>query len=81
MVVEDIVDTGYTLEYINKYIEDMHPKSLVTCTLLDKKARRKVEIEPTYAGFVVDDLFVIGYGLDYDQKYRNLPYIGVVVKE
>ena len=81
VIVEDIVDTGYTLEYINKYVSDMHPASLVTCTLLDKKARRKVNIEPTYTGFVVDDLFVIGYGLDYDQKYRNLPYIGVVVKE
>ena len=81
VIVEDIVDTGYTLEYIHKYISDMHPKSLIECTLLDKKARRKVEIEPTYSGFVIDDLFVVGYGLDYDQKYRNLPFIGVVVKE
>ena len=81
IIVEDIVDTGYTLEYITKYVSDMHPKSLITCTLLDKKSRRKVAIDPTYTGFVVDDLFVIGYGLDYDQKYRNLPYIGVVVKE
>lgn len=81
VVVEDIVDTGFTLEYVRKYISNMHPKSLVECTLLDKKARRKVEIEPTYSGFVIDDLFVIGYGLDYDQKYRNLPFIGVVVKE
>ena len=81
VIVEDIVDTGYTLDYIRKYISDMHPKSIVECTLLDKKSRRVVSIEPTYSGFVVDDLFVIGYGLDYDQKYRNLPYIGVVVKE
>ena len=81
IIVEDIVDTGYTLEYITKYVNDMHPKSLITCTLLDKKSRRKVSINPTYTGFVVDDLFVIGYGLDYNQKYRNLPYIGVVVKE
>ena len=81
VLVEDIVDTGYTLDFINKYVQDMHPATYVTCTLLDKKARRKVEVEPTYTGFVVDDLFVIGYGLDYDQKYRNLPYIGVVVKE
>ena len=81
IIVEDIVDTGYTLEYIRKYISDMHPKSLIECTLLDKKARRKVEIEPTYSGFVIEDLFVVGYGLDYDQKYRNLPFIGVVVKE
>ena len=81
VVVEDIVDTGYTLDYVRKYILDMHPKSLIECTLLDKKARRVVDINPTYSGFVIDDLFVIGYGLDYDQKYRNLPYIGVVVKE
>ncbi len=81
VVVEDIVDTGYTLDYILKYVGDMLPKSLVSCTLLDKKERRVVEIEPDYCGFSIDDLFVIGYGLDYDQKYRNLPYIGVVVKE
>ena len=81
VIVEDIVDTGFTLDYIRKYILDMHPSSLVECTLLDKKARRVIDIEPTYSGFVIDDLFVIGYGLDYDQKYRNLPYIGVVVKE
>ena len=81
IIVEDIVDTGYTLEYITKYVNDMKPKSLITCTLLDKKARRVVDINPDYSGFVVDDLFVIGYGLDYDQKYRNLPYVGVVVKE
>ena len=81
VIVEDIVDTGYTLDYIRKYVLDMHPKSLVECTLLDKKSRRVVDIEPTYAGFEIEDLFVIGYGLDYDQKYRNLPYIGVVVKE
>ena len=81
VIVEDIVDTGYTLDYVRKYVLDMHPKSLIECTLLDKKARRVVDIEPTYSGFVIDDLFVIGYGLDYNQKYRNLPYIGVVVKE
>ena len=80
VIIEDIVDTGYTLEYITKYVGDMHPKSLIECTLLDKKARRVVEIDPTYSGFVIDDLFVVGYGLDYDQKYRNLPFIGVVVK-
>ncbi len=81
VIVEDIVDTGYTLEYITKYVNGMHPKSMITCALLDKKSRRKVEINPTYTGFEIEDLFVIGYGLDYDQKYRNLPYIGVVVKE
>ena len=81
VIIEDIVDTGFTLDYIRKYVDGMHPKTLVECTLLDKKARRVIDIEPTYSGFVIDDLFVIGYGLDYDQKYRNLPYIGVVVKE
>ena len=81
VIVEDIVDTGYTLDYIRKYVLEMHPKSLVECTLLDKKTRRVIDIEPTYSGFEIDDLFVIGYGLDYDQKYRNLPYIGVVVNE
>ena len=81
VIVEDIVDTGFTIEYIRKYVSDMNPKNIIECTLLDKKARRVVEIEPTYSGFVIDDLFVVGYGLDYDQKYRNLPYIGVVVKE
>lgn len=81
LIVEDIVDTGYTLSYVMEYINAMAPKSLRECTLLDKKARRVVDITPTYSGFVIDDLFVIGYGLDYDQKYRNLPYIGVVVNE
>ena len=56
----------------------MKPKSLKICTLLDKKARRKVEIEADYTGFEIDDLFVIGYGLDYNQQYRNLPYIGII---
>ena len=80
IIVEDIVDTGYTLEYICDYVNNMHPKSVVTCSLLDKKARRVVDVNPDYSGFVIDDLFVIGYGLDFDQKYRNLPYIGVVEK-
>ena len=80
VIIEDIVDTGHTLSFLNKYISDMHPRSLAICTLLDKKVKRVVDIDPTYSGFVVDDLFVIGYGLDYDQKYRNLPYIGVLKK-
>ena len=81
VIVEDIVDTGFTLEFITDYVNNMHPKSLITCALLDKKARRLVKIDPDFSGFIIDDLFVIGYGLDYDQKYRNLPYIGVVVKD
>ncbi len=80
VIIEDIVDTGHTLAFLNKYIADMKPSTLEICTLLDKKVRRIVPIDPTYAGFIVDDLFVIGYGLDYDQKYRNLPYIGVLKK-
>ena len=80
VIIEDIVDTGYTLAFLNQYISDMRPKTLEICTLLDKKVKRVANIDPTYSGFVVDDLFVIGYGLDYDQKYRNLPYIGVLKK-
>lgn len=78
IILEDIVDTGHTLKFLEKYISDMNPKSLKICTLLDKKMRREVDIEPTYSGFEIEDLFVVGYGLDYDQKYRNLPYIGVI---
>jgi len=80
IIIEDIVDTGHTLAFLNQYIKEMEPKTLEICTLLDKKIKRVVDIDPTYSGFVVDDLFVIGYGLDYDQKYRNLPYIGVLKK-
>jgi len=80
VIIEDIVDTGNTLLFLNNYVKEMEPKTLEICTLLDKKIKRMVDIDPTYAGFVVDDLFVIGYGLDYDQKYRNLPYIGVLKK-
>ncbi len=78
IIIEDIVDTGHTLKFLKGYIEDMNPKSLKICSLLDKKSRREADIEPDYCGFEIDDLFVIGYGLDYNQKYRNLPYIGVI---
>ena len=78
IIIEDIIDTGYTLKFLKGYINDMKPKSLKICTLLNKKARRKVKIEADYTGFEIDDLFVIGYGLDYNQQYRNLPYIGVI---
>ncbi len=78
IIIEDIIDTGYTLKFLKEYINDMKPKSLKICTLLDKKARRKVKIEADYTGFEIDDLFVIGYGLDYKEQYRNLPYIGVI---
>ena len=78
IIIEDIVDTGRTLKFLKNYINDMNPKSVEICTLLDKKSRRVVEIESDYCGFDIDDLFVIGYGLDYNQEYRNLPYIGVM---
>ena len=81
VIVEDIVDTGNTLSFLYNYIGKMKPKTLITCTLLDKKIKRVVDIDPDYAGFVIDDLFVIGYGLDYDGKYRNLPYIRVLKKD
>ena len=78
IIIEDIVDTGHTLAFLKEYLGGMNPKSLEICTLLDKKCKREVPLQPDYSGFVVDDLFVVGYGLDYNQKYRNLPYIGVI---
>ncbi|MEG1584189.1 MAG: hypoxanthine phosphoribosyltransferase [Anaerovorax sp.] len=75
IVVEDIVDTGITLHYLKTYLQDRLPKSLKVCTFLDKPERRQVNIEADYVGFEVDNKFIIGYGLDYGQKYRNLPYI------
>ena len=78
VIIEDIVDTGRTLTFLKNYIKEMNPKSLEICTLLDKPSRRVVEFEPDYCGFEIDNLFVIGYGLDYNQEYRNLPYIGVM---
>ena len=78
IIVEDIVDTGRTYNYLVKYISEMNPKSVKSCVMLDKPSRRVEEFNPNYTGFKIDDLFVIGYGLDYDEKYRNLPYIGYV---
>lgn len=78
IVVEDIVDSGRTLSYLLKILKERHPKSLHLCTLLDKPDRRVTDVKVDYTGFVIPDEFVVGYGLDYDQKYRNLPYIGVV---
>lgn len=76
IIVEDIVDTGRTLTYLKEHINNKQPKALKICTLLDKKERREFELTPDYVGFDIPDKFVIGYGLDYDEKYRNLPYIG-----
>lgn len=78
LVVEDIVDSGRTLSYLLEMLRDRGPASLKLCTLLDKPDRRVIDVNVDYTGFTIPDEFVVGYGLDYDQKYRNLPYIGVV---
>ena len=78
IVVEDIIDTGLTLNYLLRYLADKGPASTSICCLLDKPARRLAEIEIDYRGFTIPDRFVIGYGLDYGERYRNLPYIGVL---
>jgi len=78
IVVEDIVDSGRTLSYLLDILKGREPASLRLCTLLDKPERRVVDVKVDYTGFQIPDEFVVGYGLDYDQKYRNLPYIGVV---
>ncbi len=81
LVVEDIIDSGLTLKYLLENLSSRKPKSLHVCTLLDKPQRRTVEIETAYNGFSIPDRFVVGYGLDYAEKYRNLPYIGVLKPE
>ena len=81
LIVEDILDSGLTLSYIKGILQDRGPASIRIVTLLDKPARRKADIKADYVGFEVPDDFVIGYGLDYDEKYRNLPYIGVLKPE
>ena len=78
LLVEDIIDSGRTLSYLLENLKTRNPKSLRLCTLLDKPDRRVVEVAVDYVGFSIPDEFVVGYGLDYDQKYRNLPYIGYV---
>ncbi len=78
LVVEDIVDTGLTMDYIKKNLATRNPASVKLCSLLHKPARQKVQVEIDYLGFTIEDLFVVGYGLDYQQRYRNLPYIGVM---
>ncbi len=78
LVVEDIVDSGRTLRYLLENLKSRGPKSLRLCTLLDKPERRVTDVHVDYTGFEIPDQFVVGYGLDYMQKYRNLPYVGVV---
>ncbi len=78
LIVEDILDSGVTLSYLKKMLMDRGPASVRICTFLDKPERRKADIIPDYVGASVPDEFVVGYGLDYDEKYRNLPYLGVL---
>ena len=77
LIVEDIVDTGLTLFKVGKLLRDRDPASLKVCTMLDKPSRRKVQVPVDYVGFTIEDHFVVGYGLDLDDKLRNLPYVGV----
>ena len=78
IVIEDIIDSGRTLSYLLEVLSKRKPKSMKLCTLLDKPERRVVDVKVDYTGFAIPDEFAVGYGLDYAQKYRNLPYIGVV---
>ena len=81
LIVEDIIDTGLTLNYLVRYLRGKNPSSLRICTLLDKPARRLVEIPVDYTGFTIPDQFVVGYGLDYNELYRNLRFVGVLRPE
>lgn len=81
LIVEDIIDTGLTLKYVKEFLYAKGAAEIKICTLLDKPERRKVELKGDYVGFTIPDAFVVGYGLDYNQKYRNLPYVGTVVFE
>ena len=81
LIVEDILDTGVTLSHLMPMLQMRNPRSVKICSILSKPSRRKANIEPDYMGFEVPDEFVVGYGLDYDEKYRNLPYVGVLKPE
>ena len=81
VIVEDILDSGLTLRYIINYLTGGKPASIRICTFLDKPARRQADIRPDYTGFIVPDEFIVGYGLDYAEKYRNLPYVAVLRRE
>lgn len=80
LILEDIIDSGQTLHYLVNLLRERNPKSIKICTLLDKPEQRKVSVDVDYVGFTIPDQFVVGYGLDYAQKYRNLPYIAAVTK-
>ena len=81
LIVEDIVDTGHTMDYLLRLFWARNPASLRVCTLLSKPSRREIDVSLDYIGFDIPDKFVLGYGLDYDEKYRNLPYVAVLKKE
>ncbi len=81
LLIDDIVDTGITLNFIRERVLARSPKSLKICTFLDKKERREVDVPIDYIGFEIPNEFVVGYGLDYDNKYRNLPYISIFRKK
>ena len=81
IIIEDIIDSGKTLSHLTKYLELKGAGSVKTCTLLDKPSRRQVDFVPNYVGKEIPDEFVIGFGLDYDEKYRNLPYVGILKRE
>ena len=78
LIVEDIIDSGLTLKYLSENLQSRRPKSLKICTLLDKPERRKTHLNIDYTGFEIPDVFIVGYGIDYAEHYRNLPYIGVI---
>lgn len=78
LIVEDIIDTGYTLQYLKEYLQTLNPKSLKIAVLADKKERREINVDIDYTGFEIDNKFIVGYGFDIDQKYRNIPYIGYI---
>lgn len=79
LIVEDIIDSGNTLSKVREILQLRGPKSLAICTLLDKPERREVDVKVEYVGFPIPDEFVVGYGIDYAQRYRHLPYVGKVV--
>lgn len=81
LIVEDIIDSGYTLKFVMDVMQARHPNSVRLCTLLDKPSRRTIQIPIQYIGFQIEDKFVFGYGLDLDEKFRNLPFVGVVRQE
>lgn len=81
LLVEDILDSGLTLSYLKKMLSTRNPNSIKICTLLDKPERRQVDIKPDYSLFQIPDAFVVGYGLDYNERYRNMPYVGILKPE